>query len=194
MNTDTSKDYSLTTFDYVVVEKDRLLSKLKENREGHSAIYEAAVSGYWVQAKQVLDEKKQEFTTAIGKATDTFNESFSERDQAVSDKNLKGIGGIAAYFSFNTHWPLSYPTNKLEDYDRVISMLEFSVADKVQLKSTDFDCYVRNNWSWTRDFAASNQGYVGMIISGMSCGVSGALLSSPLGRFALSGAQALTSR
>lgn len=180
-------DYSLTTFDYVVVEKEKLLSKLRENREGHNAIYEAAVSGYWVEAQRVLNEKKIQFDTAVTKVTTAFSGSFERRNVAITEKNLKGISSFSTSFEFNAHWPLAYPTNRLEDYDRVISMLEFSVADKVQLKSSDFDCYVRNNWSWTQSFASSNQNYVQCVTGLMA-------LNRNVYDFACSGASALTYR
>lgn len=199
MTTPTVQDYSLTTFEYVVVEKEKLLSKLRENREDHNSIYDAAVSGYWVEAQRILNEKKSEFDVAVSKTTAAFIESFEERSLAVSEKNLKGVGGFSAYLGFSSSWPLSFPTNHLEDYDRVISMMEFSVADKVQLKSADFDSYVRNNWSWTKDFGASNQGYVqcitGAALGGYLIGASGMSPSLNLiSGFAAQGSSYLTNR
>lgn len=160
MSTEAKQDYSLTTFDYVVVEKEKLLAKLRENRDGHNAIYEAAVSGYWIQAGKVLEEKRSEFVTALEKTQKQFDESHDERSKAVTEKNLKGVGSFAAYLGFNAQWPLTFPTNHLDDYDRVISMLEFSVADKTRLTSSEFNSYVRNDWSWNKNFEETNISYV----------------------------------
>jgi hypothetical protein len=159
-NDNQPQDYSLTTFNYVVVQKAQLLSKLQENRKNHQSIYDAACKGYWVKAKEVLTEKKEEFAKAIDKVEDSFAKSFRERSMAVKAKDLEGVGALSATLYFSSSWPLSFPTNHLEDYDRVINMLQFSVADKVKLSSPDFDSYVRNNWGWNKEFATSNQGYI----------------------------------
>lgn len=182
-------DYSLTSFDHVIMEKTKLLDTLKANREKHEAIYQAAVEGYWIKSKEVLDDKAEDFKEIIAdqsadyaRAVKSIEERFGvQRDRvaaAIEGKDKKAAFNFNVSFDYRGSalgqvggWPLTYPENHLDDYDRVISMLEFSVADKVELTVTDFNAYVRNRWEWHRSFAGSNQAYVqyttGSLYSGM---------------------------
>lgn len=178
------KDLSVTTFNTVVVEKAKLLTTLRANREKHNAIYDAAVSGYWIEAQKVLDQKKEQFGEAVAKVTKEFavqterievdfSRQYTDAQSYVTDHNKDKVGGsfpvnhsLSFSFNFNQTWPLKFPENHLEDYDRVIDLLDFSVADKVELSSSDFDAYVRNNWSWRKKFLGTNAGYVTNYLSG----------------------------
>lgn len=173
-------DFSVTTFDTVVVDKTKLLETLEKNREKHNSIYQAAISGYWIEAQKTLDQKKEQAAEALDKkktefdrAVSKFQEEFAYQASGlqlnVSEQNKDKIGGFSVSFDFNSSlwfngaWPLTYPENHLEDYDRVIDLLKFSVADKVRLSSSDFDAYVRNNWSWRKSFLNTNAHYVGTL-------------------------------
>ncbi len=183
-------DLSVTTFSTVVVAKDKLLETLKVNRDKHNSIYESAVAGYWIEAQQVLDRKKVEFDDALGKVAEQFA-THKERlvydfthqltgvQGNIAEQNKDKMGSSFSLYSrfdlnlgFNSTWPLKFPENHLEDYNRVIDMLDFSVADKVSLSSTDFDAYVRNNWTWRSSFLNTNAGYANNLISVSGCCVS----------------------
>lgn len=185
MNTN-DKDLSVTTFNTVVVEKTKLLATLEVNREKHNAIYNAAVSGYYIESQKVLDKKTQEFkdslaemarkfSTYTGQLSTEFSHHQGQLQTNITEQNKDGIRGIGLQairydqFSFNGGWPLAYPQNHLEDYDRVIDLLKFSVADKVELSSQDFDAYVRNNWAWRKSFLDTNTTYLNSIVSTTGC-------------------------
>ncbi len=137
-----------------------------------------------MEAQKVIEQKKEQFTEAVSKVTKAFatqterlevdfSRQYSDMQANVSDKNKDRMGGVFSVnhslsfgFEFSPAWPLKYPENHLEDYDRVIDLLDFSVADKVELSSTDFDAYVRNNWSWRKSFLSTNTSYVGNYVSG----------------------------
>lgn len=192
-------DLSVTTFSTVVVRKDELLKTLEANREKHNSIYNAAVSGYWIESQQTLEKKKKEFDEAVAKLSKEFakqqnrvNTEFAEQANRIqiniTEQEREKMAGfsLAQSFSFalgfNAQWPLKYPENHLEDYDRVIDMLKFSIADKVELSSSDFDAYVRNNWSWRNSFLGTNSAYVGsyygglLMCSGMASATTGCLI------------------
>ncbi len=171
--TTTPPDYTTTSLDLITVLKDKLLTKLRENRQRHDEIFKAACEGFWVQARQQLDEKKTEFTAMLSKAakdlewistkaTTDFDKSFADFGGALEAKDRKPLVRFPSYsfghvpVSFQPDWTPAYPVEHLADYDRAISKLEFSVADKVSLSAEDFDAYVLNNWSWKAQFSASN--------------------------------------
>jgi hypothetical protein len=179
-----NKDLSVTTFNTVVVEKTKLLETLRSNRDKHNSIFDAAVSGYWLEAQKVVERKKEQFTEAVSKVTKAFatqterlevdfSRQYTDMQANVAAQNKDKMFGVFSVnhslsfgLEFTPAWPLTYPENHLEDYDRVIDLLDFSVADKVELSSSDFDAYVRNNWSWRKSFLNTNTSYVGNYLSG----------------------------
>lgn len=188
----TPPDYSLGTFNEVIIEKSRLLEKLKANRESHDSLYNAACSGYWLEAKKVIDEKVVEFGKATAKVQKDFDVSVEELRAGVAVQNENDMHHFAGFFAFNSSWPLKYPTNQLEDYDRVIDLISFSVADKVKLSLKEFNCYVRNQWDWNEQFATTNQLYVNAYCSGYAPSAFTALAGTSLvGDFAKLGAKSL---
>lgn len=186
-----TNDYSVANFDHVIVEKTKLLETVRANKEKHALIYEAACSGYWIEAQERLEQKKLEFGSGIAKLEQDFTFRASENEKAFADRKEKELKDYNVYLQFSTKLNLSYPTNHLNDYDRTITMLEFSVADKVSLPIADFEKYVRNNWEWKNDFCASNQSYVGRALyttgalNSFASGANGIYLSG----FALNGAK-----
>jgi len=173
------KDLSVTTFNTVVVQKTKLLATLEANRNKHDSIYAASVSGYWLEAQQVLEQKKTEFSDATKKLEGAFSRQKDEIQTFITDQNKDKIGGsFSLGLNFNSSWPLRFPENHTEDYNRVIDMLNFSVADKVELSAQDFNAYVRNDWSWRSSFLASNAGYVSRALTGsyvLYSGISGSM-------------------
>ncbi len=204
----TTPDHTTTTLDTIVVEKDKLLTKLRENREKHKAIYDAACDGFWIQSKEKLERRKGQFAEAytklqsqieevFTKGQTRFEEQYATFGMAVEKKDrgplssFSQLAGNQWSADFNTSWVPTYPTEYLEDYDRAISMLEFSVADKVNLSVKEFDAYVRNNWSWKTQFATTNLGLVCCTTGSMFALHGNSYLDSTAYAFACSGALSL---
>lgn len=51
------------------------------------------------------------------------------------------------------------PTEYTKSFDSVIDMFEHEVKDTVVLEENDFNRYVRNEWEWSGQFAASTSVY-----------------------------------
>lgn len=59
---------------------------------------------------------------------------------------------------------LAEPMNNLEDYDRVIKMLEYSEDKIVPITADEFEKYVQDNWEWKHSFndtKLANAAYLG---------------------------------
>lgn len=54
---------------------------------------------------------------------------------------------------------LPVPEDHTDDYDRALTSLEWSIFDEVELTMREFDQYVRDNWSWKQEFAATTSLY-----------------------------------
>jgi len=122
----------------ITILKEKLLPLIKENKAKHDQIYDAAVSGYWVKAEEVLNEKLAEIK--------------------IQEKIEPYLG-------------LTYPENHTDDYNKVISMVELTSQDVIELNHQEFDQYVRNRWGWRNSFLGCNSTY------GTGASFSGYLLS-----------------
>lgn len=51
------------------------------------------------------------------------------------------------------------PVSHAKDYERVISMLRWSVGETVVLDEREFSCYVEDDWQWKANFNEVNRTY-----------------------------------
>lgn len=61
---------------------------------------------------------------------------------------------------FDQHLGMIEPVDRTDDYDRIISMLEMSVDDKIDLTQDEYAAYVMDDWSWKRQWLTANSTYV----------------------------------
>jgi hypothetical protein len=54
---------------------------------------------------------------------------------------------------------LPTPEDHTKDYDRVIRMLEMSVAEEIQISEQQFSWYVLNEWGWIQRASVTNSMY-----------------------------------
>jgi hypothetical protein len=59
-----------------------------------------------------------------------------------------------------TYIELQKPVDYIKDYDRLISMLEWTEDESVELGAHEFDQYVNDNWNWKEDFSILNSAYL----------------------------------
>jgi hypothetical protein len=62
---------------------------------------------------------------------------------------------IDIYKSFN--FPV--PTHHLKSYDCVISMLEMTCAEEVDISAAEFQEYILDDWDWTQTFKTVSSSY-----------------------------------
>ena len=51
------------------------------------------------------------------------------------------------------------PEDHTTDYLQMISILEMAVEEQLTLTAAEFDCYVNDNWDWTKVFVSYKQMY-----------------------------------
>jgi len=57
------------------------------------------------------------------------------------------------------HFSLTIPPVHVDDFDRAIAMLEMCTDTDLELSEAEFQCFVRGEWSWKRQFLMSNSAY-----------------------------------
>ncbi len=136
----------------VVVHKDQLLAILRDNKEKHDAVYEAAVDGYWEVAKERLAQKQKLFNSAVEEMSQDFQHLVNRVQTKIDNKDNTFPNYVGAALRFDGNLELVYPENHTRDYEKAIRMVELSVYENFSLTEKQFQEYVLNDWSWKEQF------------------------------------------
>jgi hypothetical protein len=115
----------------VKMNKSSLLEIVKKNRKLHDENYKEARAAF----HQKVIERLAKLTDAV------VNNPTAEPKTVVQNCGLV------------------VPITQIDDYDRVISMLENSIDDVIELAAAEFNQYVRDEWHWKNQFTASTMSY-----------------------------------
>ncbi len=118
-----------------------LTERIQANRDKHEATHKEAVEGWYLTVKEQAEKAIRQFERVAKKA-----EERADFDPRGSD--------------FTFYIREAYPEHHLADYDRVLDMLALTTAEEVELTAAEFGSYVRDEGSWSRDFAATSSVYV----------------------------------
>lgn len=113
----------------VNVNKQELLTKLRENLEIHKTEY-----------KEALVDFKERLLSDLKKGVKLVDKTEA--------KDLE---------EFNIR--ISFPRSHESDYEEVIEMLEMSTDETIELDSQSFKAYIKNEWQWSVQFAATSNMY-----------------------------------
>lgn len=159
----------------VVVDKHVLLDIIKENKIKHDQLYTAAVSGYWLTAHSIIEQKRKNFENYHKELYQEFNKNTDIIiEKIINRAKIEDYRYIPMQTSFNYSIDLKYPENHAAEYNRAIRSIELNVYDKIQLSELEFNQYVMNDWSWKSAFVTANSAY---ILSGANC-ITGAYSSA----------------
>ena len=116
--------------DKINVDKQKLLKKLRVNREIHLKEY-----------KEVFIEYQKDTIKAI-------------------QKLLRDAKKVPEETVINTYIGTIAPTSNIKDYDVAIGMLEFSVADIFDITQQEYKQFVLNEWKWSERFEMAKSTYL----------------------------------
>jgi len=128
------------TFPY---DREKLLERIRENRDRHVEQYEEAWKGYLIEVHEQL-EKVVKDARAEAKRWDGF-----EGEPGKMPENPRLHFNVAA----------QPPQSHEDEYNRVIDMLEFTTQQEIMLTPEDFNQYVRDEWQWSRMFNETASSY-----------------------------------
>lgn len=143
----------------IVVEKEKLLNALKENKKKHDSVLEIDTAIYWKDVEKWKDARKKEFDKALNK----LNSDFEKSDKTISirlDKKKDFLKGEDYYLNFQfkqNQPPFLKPEDHTDDYIGAIRRVEMSAYDKISLSSQEFDQYIMNKWIWRDSFTKKNR-------------------------------------
>jgi hypothetical protein len=109
--------------------------------------------------------KKGELLDAIRKNRETHRASFLEAQKGYRETVIKALDQTLAEaregqrFILERITALIMPQEHTADYDRVIKMLEMSVADEVTVTEQQFSQFVLDDWGWKKQFVTTNARY-----------------------------------
>lgn len=138
----------------VRVNRIGLVETLKKNRSSHIEQFDEAMLGYKELALLKIEEafvgledrlryRKEEITTKIKSFTAETAGNFS--DYLV----------ILEQVVVNLKLPVSYA----DAYDAAIDMATFDTREELELSGAEFQCFCRNVWDWTYEFANTTNMY-----------------------------------
>lgn len=132
-------DYEHTAMKTVVVDKESLALCLATNLEKHKKEYVEARMGYEDAQRQALAKlsKRAAFAATSGSA---------EGRNSVKE-------------AWDKYRKLDVPQNHTDVYEQAIMLMEWEKRDEVELSINDFECYVRDNFEWSRNFRSMHKAY-----------------------------------
>jgi uncharacterized protein (UPF0147 family) len=102
---------------------------------------------------EVVRKNKKEHRAEFLKAQEGYRQAcIKELDQMLSDAR-EGRNIRRAI-------QLTEPQDMTQEYETVLAMLEMSVDDVVELSASEFQCYVRDQWSWSTMVKSANSTYI----------------------------------
>lgn len=116
--------------------KSDVIARLKENRAKHATDYEESMEGY-----------REKALAEIEKAITTLGKLHTE------------VGTGKEFVLTPVYFSLKEPESHLDDYDQMIDLFEMIVDEEIELDTSEFTRYMRDNWEWAQEFRTVNAAY-----------------------------------
>lgn len=112
---------------------------------------------------ETVKVKKNELLATIIKNRAEHKDIFLEAQKGFRETAIRILDERLAEARkgkrINLSFSLPEPVDHTPDYDRIIKMLNMSTDDIVELTDDHFAQYVMDDWSWKRQWFASNVNY-----------------------------------
>ena len=100
-----------------------------------------------------LEENKKAHTAEYEAVLAEYRRTLAER---LRDLLTRAEAGEDVPHEVELDRPRSYA----KEYGRAIEMLEWDQTDTVTLSSSQFSCYVLDDWAWKEEFRNLNRNYI----------------------------------
>lgn len=89
----------------------------------------------------------------------TFEEALQGWKERVLEELEKAINDAKKGREYRTYFNLPQPEDHTPAYDEVISQIEWTEENKIELDFNQFNQFVRDDWGWKKDFLANTSMY-----------------------------------
>jgi len=140
----------------VIVEKDKLLEKLRYNKENHIGEYKEAVKGY--RSTLMSNLEKAKIT-----AEETLAKNYKKMESKISESSDKELEKFPEYVNLVSaiEFRNPVPKNYSKEYDSIINIIEWDTRKEIELTQPEFVCYIEDEWSWSSHFETIKMSYCG---------------------------------
>lgn len=111
----------------------------------------------------VIVVKKSDLLGALKKNRDVHRSIFLEAQVGYREAVIKELDSMLADArsgrAYRKVVRLEEPQDHTRDYDRIVKMLEMSIADDVPISETEFAQYVLDDWGWKDQFIGTASSY-----------------------------------
>lgn len=135
----------------VTVKREDLLNTLRENLSLHRRKYEEALRGYKEVAMRRLEKLKAD---TYNKIADEFQKIVEQIDKFDPERMDECIVLV-----HSANFRLAVPQDHSSSYEVAIRMAEWEVEDVITLTQAEFQCFVMDDWDWTREFQTISESY-----------------------------------
>ena len=133
----------------VEVNREKLLTTLKKNREVHVHDYEKAKAGY----KSVLLERVNDAFSEAQKILEKRYEAMKVRVADLTEADIEKQRDTM-YLVDSVQIEMKVPRSFVKEYDAAIAMATWDVRETLELTYAEFTCFVRDEWDWKSGFDA----------------------------------------
>lgn len=116
------------------------------------------------EGRETVTVKKNELLEILNKNRAdhraTFERALAGWQRKVTSVLATAYEDAKAGRKFENRIYIEQPSDQTKDYDRVIKMVEMSVADTVTLTKEHFAQYVMDDWRWKEQFTNSTMAYM----------------------------------
>lgn len=138
----------------VEVDRLKLVEILVANKEKHIKEYHEALEGYKSMALEKLQDGYEKAKVKLEKNLERGKASIAEFDP----ENPRGVSDYLTLVE-SISVELRVPRDFSKDYDAAIDMAKWDVRETLELTHAEFQCFVRDVWDWTSEFAQVSMMY-----------------------------------
>ena len=167
----------------IKLNREELIKTIRNNLQEHITEYMHAYNAYLQVCREWLSKTTLQLTQDIDESKSVLPPDISRyiannytyrgwvhniKDKPMTSGELSFSGKLLDNEVFDIQGLLNKadliaPENHVQDYIKILTMLEMSVDDVVSLTEVQFNQYVMDNWSWTNNFKHLNTTYLSAI-------------------------------
>jgi hypothetical protein len=127
-----------------------VLGVIKKNYEAHKTAYAEAYAGYKIEIREKVEKAREAVAAQL-------TDILAKVDAADFDKGDRPPASPIVHYMF----ALNVPTCHAEDYEVVITALEYETDATIEMTQQEVEAFVMDRWAWTNEFRAVNSAYAG---------------------------------